>query len=91
MQSTVLYNFVSLRSFVTGATVAQSPSKSRLVEAIIFKLADECVEQRAPYMSKWKVVLQQYNTLRHTVANSRVYRDTSMQLYPLNETTISKW
>ena len=57
----------------------------------MLKLTDESVEQRAPYISKWKVVHHKYNELRHTVANSRVYQDTGMQLFPVNETTISKW
>ena len=76
--------------------MAQCPSKSRLVEAIMIRLTGEAVEQRAkgpdsPYLSKWKVVLLRYNALRNTVVNSRLYDDTNLQLYPVNETTISKW
>ncbi|CAB4038731.1 Leucine rich repeat containing, partial [Paramuricea clavata] len=83
------------RTFVTGGQVAQSPSTSRLVEAIMLQLSGETVEQRAkrhesPYLSKWKVVVLRYNTLRNTVINSRLYKSTNLQLYPVNETTICK-
>ena len=76
--------------------MARCPSKSRLVEAIMLQLTGEAVEQRAkgpgsPYLSKWKVVLLKYNALRNTVVNSRIYKSTNLQLYPVNETTISKW
>jgi hypothetical protein len=62
----------------------------------MIRLTGEAVEQRAkgpdsPYLSKWKVVLLRYNALRNTVINSRLYDDTNLQLYPVNETTISKW
>ena len=84
------------RAFVTGAQVAQCPSASRLVEAIMIRLTDQAIEQRVSgpgtvYLSKWKVVLLKYNALRNTVANSRLYEDTNLQLCPVNETTISKW
>ena len=91
------FNIVHFRTFVTGGQVAQSPSKSRLVEAIMLRLTREAVEQRrakgpeSPYLSKWKVVVLRYNALRNTVINSRLYESTKLQLYPVNETTISKW
>jgi hypothetical protein len=93
-----LFYYISyiFRTFVTGGQVARCPSKSRLVEAIILRLTGEAVEQRAkgpesPYLSKWKVILLRYNALRNTVINSRLYKDTQLQLFPVNETTISKW
>jgi hypothetical protein len=90
------FNVVHFRTFVTGGLVAQSPSTSRLVEAIMLQLTGEAVEQRAkgpesPYLSKWKGVVLRYNALRNTVINSRFYKSTNLQLYPVNETTISKW
>ncbi|KAJ7384065.1 hypothetical protein OS493_024079 [Desmophyllum pertusum] len=83
------------RSFVTAGQPALSPSKSRVVEAICVHLCDVCTERRATtqdtYQSKWKEVIKKYNELRHTIANSRLCKETSLQLYCINETTLSKW
>ena len=62
----------------------------------MLRLTGEAVEQRAKgpdshYLSKWKVTLLRYNALRNAVINSRLYKDTRLQLFPVNETTILRW
>lgn len=81
---------------MTTGQPALSLSKSRVVEAICVQLCDVCTERRGtgpqdPYQSKWKVVIKKYNDLRHAIANSRLSHETSLQLYCINETTLSKW
>ena len=45
--------------------------------------------QRRSYLSRWKLVLQDYNSIRARLFNSeRVLEETDLALYVINQTTL---
>ena len=75
-----------------------SPSKSRVVEALCFLLLAEKhptpkrvrhVGQRQVFTSRWRFILNEYNSIRSRLVNSQALLEgTNLVLYPINETTL---
>ena len=87
------------RCFLSAGSPASSPTKSRVVEAqcvlLCEKYPHQCKEMhrgKATYTSRWKLVLQKYNSVRARLFNSQALLEvTDMMLYSINETTLVKW
>lgn len=74
-----------------------SPSKSRVVEALCLLLTEKHtvpkrvrrVGQRQVFTSRWRIVLNEYNSIRSRLVNSQsLLEGTNLVLYPINETTL---
>ena len=79
---------------MSAGSPAQSPTKSRVVEAVCslllerYPTAQRGDRSAGSYRSRWKLVVSEYNAIKARLANSTV-RDIA--LYSINETTLKKW
>ena len=82
------------RCFLSAGSPAQSPKKSRVVEAVCSLLLEKYpTAQRGDrsagsYRSRWKLVVTDYNAIKSRLANSTIQ---VIALYTINETTLKKW
>lgn len=87
-------NFILFRCFLSAGSPAQSPEKSRVVEAVCSLLLEKYpTAQRGDrsagsYRSRWKLVVSEYNAIRTSLANSTIQ---DIALCSINETTLKKW
>ena len=88
------------RCFLSGGAPACSPSKSRIVEAILIHLLEDITQPRREvdergknkYTSRYKLVLSAYNSIRARVLNSDILMQrTNLMLVNLNEFTLLRW
>ncbi|XP_066928708.1 uncharacterized protein [Clytia hemisphaerica] len=86
------------RAFLTGASPAFYPSKSRLVEAICIYLCNEIttnsnksVNGQCEFESRWQRIVREYNNIRSRIYHSTVYQETSMTLFCINQHTLRIW
>ena len=88
------------RCFLSGGMPACSPSRSRIVEAIIIHLFEAHTQPRrevdeqgkAKFTSRYKLVLSAYNAIRARVLNSTsIMQGTKLMLINLNEYTLLRW
>ena len=88
------------RCFLSAGSPASSPKKSRLVQAILVKLCDRITQPRRErradgkqtYISRWKLILSEYNNIRTRLMNSQALLEgTNLMLYTINETTLVQW
>ena len=86
--------------FLSGGAPACSPSKSRIVEAILIHLLEDITQPRREvdergknkYTSRYKLVLSAYNSIRARVLNSDILMQrTNLMLVNLNEFTLLRW
>ena len=85
--------------FLSAGSPAFSPSKSRLVEALLIQICDRHpnpvrgkVGGARQYTSRWKQILSDYAALRSRLFNSQpLLEDTGIFLYSINETTLKNW
>lgn len=75
--------------------MAQSPSASRLVEAIVLELCHIHYEGQTlagARVYRWGVLLQDYNRIVSTLWSCKSLRESApMQLYSFNQRTLNKW
>ena len=89
-----MWHCISFRCFLSAGTPAQSPRKSRLVEAVCSLLLEKHpTAQRGDrsagsYRSRWKLVVCDYNAIKSRLANSTI---EDIALYAINETTLKTW
>ena len=88
------------RSFLSAGSPASAPSTSRLVEAICIRLCDRITQPtksklpsgRQEYISRWKTILFEYNSLRERLLNSSTLLDkTGLSLVTINESTLIRY
>ena len=78
-----------------GSGPAASPKDSRLVAAIFLELAH--IYRYRPRLGRkevlpWGVIVKDYHSIRSVVLNcGTLKRDTSIQLFQVNERTVRVW
>ncbi|XP_066522256.1 uncharacterized protein [Hoplias malabaricus] len=96
-KSTVSSGVESLKRCLLGEGTgpAQWPDASRLVEAICLELCDVHPHGRrvaGARVNRWAAILQDYGRIRRLVLNSPgLVQATSLQLYEINQRTLSVW
>ena len=88
------YFFQFYRCFLSAGQPSCSPSKSRVVEAILIHLCDSITQPlRQPrYVSRFKRVLSHYHSIQARLFNSHALLErTNLMLYSINEAGITKW
>ncbi|XP_065894775.1 uncharacterized protein [Dysidea avara] len=86
------------RCILAGVSVPLSPLKSRVVKAICLLLCTRhnvstrtsgAGGQKRAYLSKWKLILQDYTAIRARLYNSLdLLEGTNLALYAINQTTL---
>ena len=87
------------RSLFSGALPALPPSKSRVVEAICINISHliqsngkmTLADGRKVNVSRWKLILQEYQKVRARVLNSEELEKTGIALFPINESFLQDW
>ena len=86
------------RCFLSGASPALSPSKSRIVEALCIHLSNDITSAKTTtkdgnrsFDSRWKLIVKEYNSIRARLFNSALLENTDLTLYNINETTLRLW
>lgn len=90
-------SFSHLRCLAKQASrsTAQWPDASRLVEAIFTQLCilhPSSKRLMGAVISRWILVLQDYNTIREVVTRHPALKArTRLQLFTVNQTTLAQW
>ena len=86
------------KCFLSGASPASCPSRSRIVEAICIRLCTLITQPRrgvgvrSRILSRFRAVLLRYNTIRARLHNSQALLEgTDLTLFTLNEKTLVLW
>lgn len=87
------------RCFLAGSSPALSPSRNRIVEAIIIYLCKSITTHRTSsrsdgsnrYDSRWKLIVQEYNYIRGRLFNSNLAEKTNLTLFNISETSLRLW
>ena len=79
-----------------GAGAARSPSVSRLVEAVLLDLSIlHCSDSRTiagVRIHRWGAVMRDYNIIKENIYSCAALKaSTCIQLYELNQRTLTAW
>ena len=93
------YLYYYSRVFLSAGSADFSPSKSRLMEALLIIICDKHPNPARgkaggarTYTSRCKLILTEYAALRSRLFNSQpLMEGTGIFLFPINETTLKKW
>ena len=81
----------------SSAGPAQWPDASRLVEALVIRLCDlhpnkKVIQTGAGRVPRWSLILGDYGNIRSfVVSNHHLMEETSLQLFELNNSTLTQW